>query len=135
MADGRYTVGGREFDHHAMGRRCGCDVDEVELLVRKQFGGVGVGASAERGCGATNPLLINVADRDKFDLGDLCPGMQVVLREEAGADYRESIGHSSTSRDGSVIHSLHEPTYIREPGRPASSMASTFWAAVTPEPQ
>ena len=56
-------------------------------------------------------------------------------REEAGADYRESIGHSSTSRDGSVIHSLHEPTYIREPGRPASSMASTFWAAVTPEPQ
>src|SRR5690606_19795761 len=38
-------------------------------------------------------------------------------------------------RSGSVIHSLHEPGYSREPGSPAISMASRLWHAVTPEPQ
>jgi cytochrome P450 len=40
----------------------------------------------------------------------------------------------ATGREGSVIHSLQEPTYSAPPS-PASSSASTSWAAVTPEPQ
>src|SRR5438270_13914018 len=38
-------------------------------------------------------------------------------------------------RDGSLIQSLHDPTYSRAGGRPASSMAKASWQAVTPLPQ
>ncbi len=40
----------------------------------------------------------------------------------------------ATGREGSVIQSLHDPTYSAAEN-PASSSASTSWAAVTPEPQ
>ena len=40
----------------------------------------------------------------------------------------------ATGRDGSLHHSLQEPGYRREPARPAISMASRLWQAVTPEP-
>ncbi len=40
----------------------------------------------------------------------------------------------ATGRLGSRIHSLHEPAYSREPLRPAASIASRLWQAVTPEP-
>ena len=39
-----------------------------------------------------------------------------------------------TGRNGSRIHSLHDPTYNFEPGSPASSVAKILWHAVTPEP-
>jgi hypothetical protein len=41
---------------------------------------------------------------------------------------------SATGRAGSDDHSLHEPGYNAEPGRPATSIASRLWQAVTPEP-
>ena len=61
-------------------------------------------------------------------VGHLGPRLQVVLSEEATADESETIGtaHNSTSRSGSTIHSLHDPTYMRAPGNPACSMARTF---------
>ena len=59
------------------------------------------------------------------------------LEPEAAADALEEMdrqGPSATGRSGSVIHSLHEPTY-RAAGKPATSSARTMPAAVTPEPQ
>ena len=43
-------------------------------------------------------------------------------------------GPVATGREGSAIHSLHEPGYSAA-AIPASSSASTWWAAVTPDPQ
>ena len=37
-------------------------------------------------------------------------------------------------RVGSVIQSLHEPTYSFEPDNPQCSIASRLWHAVTPDP-
>ncbi len=137
LADGGYAVL-RGQEHHLRVRRgSGGNVDEVELLVGEELGGIGVRSPAEvaRRCGQA--LGVGVAHGHQFDVGDLGPGVQMVLGEEAGADDGEAIGraHSSVGLRGSVIHSLHDPTYIREPGRPATVMASTFCAAVMPEPQ
>ena len=41
----------------------------------------------------------------------------------------------STGRDGSDDHSLHDPAYNFAPCRPACSIASRLWHAVTPDPQ
>ena len=40
----------------------------------------------------------------------------------------------ATGRSGSAHHALHEPAYSAAPGRPATSIASSPWHAVTPEP-
>src|SRR6056297_313387 len=120
-----------------MGRGSRGDVDEIEILTCEEFGGVGVGRAAELMGGSQRTLVVHIARGDEFDLGHLRPCMQMILGEESTADQGESVraAHSSTSLSGSMIHSLHDPTYIRAPGNPACSMAKTFCAAVTPDPQ
>ena len=41
----------------------------------------------------------------------------------------------ATGRRGSAIHSLQDPAYRRAPSTPATARASSWWAAVTPDPQ
>lgn len=41
----------------------------------------------------------------------------------------------ATGREKSEHHSLQDPGYNVEPERPATSIASRLWQAVTPEPQ
>ena len=137
LADRGHPVLGSEMDHLRMRRGSSGDVDEVKVFIREELGGVGVGPPPEVAGGGFEALRIGVAHGDELDIGDLCPGMEMVLREEAGADDGEAVGlaHNSTGLVGSVIHSLQDPTYIREPSRPAMLIASTFCAAVMPEPQ
>ena len=137
LADGSDPVLGGEMHHHRMRRGSGGDVDEVEILVGEELGGILVGSAAEFAGRSLEPLRIGVAHGDELDVGNLRPRVQVILCEEAGADDGEAVGlaHSSTGLVGSVIHSLQDPTYIREPSRPAMLIASTFCAAVMPEPQ
>jgi hypothetical protein len=73
-------------------------------------------------------VKIDIARCDKFHLGHLSPCMEMILSKESRADHGESVGaaHNSTGRLASVIHSLHEPTYMREPARPAWVIARTF---------
>ena len=57
------------------------------------------------------------------------------LEQQPGPGHRRhGVGPVATGRDGSATHSLQEPGY-RAAGRPATSRASTSWAATTPEPQ
>lgn len=135
LADGGHPVLGSEFDHHPMRRGSGRDVDEVEGLGGEQLPGIRVRASTELRGSGSGARCVDVADGHEFDIVHLRPGVEMVLREEARPDQGEATRHSSTSRLASVIHSLHEPTYMREPERPAISMARTFCAAVMPEPQ
>ena len=134
--------------HLGVRRRGGRDVHEVEVLVREELGGIRVGAAAEVPCRGGEPLGVGIADGDELHVRDLRPRVKVILREEAGADDSKPVrhalrafrqagpgAHSSTSLLGSLIHSLHEPTYIFDPVSPATVMARTFCAAVIPEPQ
>ena len=120
-----------------MGWWGGCDIYEIEFFMLKQFASICVGPSTELIRGRGRFVQIYVAGRDEFYLGHLSPCMEMILGKETRADHGESVwaAHSSTGLRGSVIHSLHEPTYMREPVRPAWVIAKTFWAAVTPEPQ
>ena len=56
-------------------------------------------------------------------------------RNDLGAGSRDRLGHRSTGRAGSRIHSLNEPAYSVASGSPAYRIARMLWHAVTPDPQ
>ena len=137
MADGSDTMLSGKFDQLSMGGRCRGDIHEVDVLTGEKLASIEVGTCTEFSRCCLRPLTIDIAHGHDVDLGHAGPRVQVILGKEARPDDGHTEGgvHNSTGRDGSVIHSLHDPTYMRAPSSPAIVMARTFWAAVMPEPQ
>ena len=101
-------------DYAALGRqlqRRGTSIDDIKARVAAFSVAIPTWGS---GRGGTRFLGVDIAHRDQFDIVDLVPGVQMVLREEAAAEHgkaqwRALVAHRATGRAGSRIHSLHEP--------------------------
>ncbi len=87
LHDRGHLVAGSELDQRAVRRHGGDDIDEVEPLLGEHPGGVAVGpGNAEALLRGLRLGLVAVAHRDELDAGDVAPGVEVVLGEEAAAD-------------------------------------------------
>src|SRR5882672_2468225 len=110
-----------------------------EILDGKVAAGLAGLAAFEQVVGEEAEVAGDLGRRDSGHgraLGGLRSGREEEGKgEDHGALCYPGSGPVATGRSGSSIQALNDPTYRRAGGRPACSMASASWQAVTPLPQ